>query len=86
MTRQLSVFTVDRNMAATNAAMGQPAWTGTTFPTSTQATPIPILWGTRRLSPNILWQRPSKKSAWRSPASRAILTMRFPRMIRKVLP
>lgn len=56
MGRQLSVFAVDPNQLATNAAAGQPAWTGTSFPTSTQATPIPIMWGTRRLSPNILWQ------------------------------
>src|ERR1700690_3992481 len=51
-----SVFTYDPNQAATIASQGQPAWTGTTFPTSTQATPIPILYGSRRLSPNILWQ------------------------------
>lgn len=56
MGQQPSVFIDDPNQDATVAAAGQPSWTGTSFPTSTQATPIPIMWGTRRLSPNIIWQ------------------------------
>src|ERR1017187_364309 len=52
----VSVFYVDPNMVATNAANGQPRYTGVSLPTSTQATPIPILWGTRRITPNIIWQ------------------------------
>lgn len=50
-----SVFLVDPN-ATTVAQQGTPDYTGVSLHTSAQALPIPILWGTRRISPNIIWQ------------------------------
>jgi hypothetical protein len=50
-----SVFTVDAN-ATTVASKGTPDYTGVSLHTSAQAIPIPIMWGTRRISPNCIWQ------------------------------
>lgn len=38
------------------AAKGAPEYTGVSYHTSTQSIPIPIMWGARRMSPNIIWQ------------------------------
>lgn len=43
----------------TNAYQGQPKYTQVALHTSAQDLPIPILWGTRRLTPNCIWQLPS---------------------------
>jgi Putative phage tail protein len=55
-----SVFYPDPTVAATIAVQGQPAFTGVAQGTSAQALPIPIMWGTRRITPNLIW------SAWGS--------------------
>jgi hypothetical protein len=56
MSRSLSVFgPPDPNRATALAVQGNPAYTGVNLHTSAQALPIPIMWGTRRISPNIIW-------------------------------
>ena len=45
------------------AAQGQPEYTGIKLRTSAQAIPIPIVWGTRRVSPNLIWMTPFKPNA-----------------------
>jgi hypothetical protein len=51
-----SVFgPLDANRALTLAAAGNPSFTGVSYHTSAQAIPIPIMWGTRRVSPNTIW-------------------------------
>ena len=52
---QGSVFDWDPNYAATVANNGTPSYTGVTLHTSSQALPIVIMWGTRRVSPNLIW-------------------------------
>jgi hypothetical protein len=48
-----SEFYEDPNILASR---GVPDFTGVQFHTSAQSLPIPIMWGTRRLSPQIIWQ------------------------------
>lgn len=42
--------------AQTQAEAGPPQFTGVSFLTSSQSMPIPLMWGTRRLAPNMIWQ------------------------------
>jgi hypothetical protein len=39
-----------------NSQQGTPDYTGVQYHTSAQAIPIAIMWGTRRISPQIIWQ------------------------------
>lgn len=41
---------------STIASQGVPEFTGVSFTTSAQALPIPIMWGTRRIAPQVIWQ------------------------------
>jgi hypothetical protein len=50
-----SSFWVDSNAWLTVAENGAPSFTGVSYQTSAQALPIPIIWGTRRVSPQIIW-------------------------------
>jgi hypothetical protein len=45
----------DPNLATTLARQGNPDYTGVSYHVSTQSIPIPIMWGTRRIAPNIIW-------------------------------
>ena len=47
---------LDPEIAVTLNAMPSPSYTGVTLHTSSQAIPIPLFWGTRRISPNVIWQ------------------------------
>src|SRR5579864_6371785 len=40
-----------------------PDYTGVNYHTSAQSVVIPIMWGTRRLSPNLIWQSPTTTGA-----------------------
>lgn len=51
-----SKFFVTRNQADTIAENGAPSYTGVQLHTSSQALPITIHWGTRRLTSNIIWK------------------------------
>jgi Putative phage tail protein len=45
----------DPNVATTLARQGNPDYTGVNYHVAAQAIPIPIMWGTRRIAPNIIW-------------------------------
>lgn len=46
---------IDQNRWLTVAENGAPSFTGVQYNTSSQALPIPIIWGTRRISPQMIW-------------------------------
>lgn len=51
-----SEFFVTRNQADSLAAAGAPAFTGIQYGTASQALPITLHWGTRRLAPQFIWK------------------------------
>jgi Putative phage tail protein len=56
MSNQFTYLAERSGLGATVAGQGPPGYTGIQLYTSTQAIPIPIVYGTRRIAPNILWQ------------------------------